>query len=449
MFPLHWYVVVLVFAVTFFLILSFYQIEGQFENDVSRYMDIQKEALQETRDRIAPHSVRKFDRPTNWIAAKPEERKTTSAKQSPSRLPSIHTQPDHTSTPQPFPVPKVHQPYWNLTCPLELSMFSGIHMGEENFAHRAWAAREIAERAVAYFGTKDWASLENRRILFIGDSLLRQAFISMACLAWEDVEDYAIPWFKNRQVRTRQPNTISSGPHSKFEEGRVLLKGNIELIYHHGIGGLLELGEEYHTHETETWIKACYLGKPFTALAPKYLDWSAMGMSDPHVADPRLSINSETVQRERLKFDSNDIVLINASVHGSRGFNLKNILDLMECKKTHHVDQQPSLNQHWPHFYYVATGPSHFPTKTGAFEKNLLGAKEDFGCIKTSTHRDPQTEEMSKLKDYLPLIGTDTLQLQMESGHLHVGGRDCLHWMQPGIPDLIAADVLRFVSARL
>jgi hypothetical protein len=32
---------------------------------------------------------------------------------------------------------------------------------------------------------------------------------------------------------------------------------------------------------------------------------------------------------------------------------------------------------------------------------------------------------------------------------MHVGGKDCLHWMQPGIPDLLAVDVLRYTTGRL
>jgi hypothetical protein len=346
-----------------------------------------------------------------------------------------------------FPLPQVYQPYWNLACPLEMSMFSGSHMGTEDYVNRAWAAREIAEKAVTYFAVKDWSDLENRKIVFVGDSLLRQVFISMACLAWDRVEDYAIPWFQNRQVRTHQPNTIGKGPHSKFEEGRVLLRGNTELIYHHGIGGLLELGEEYHTEETETWIKACFLGKPFTGLAPKYIDWQTVVDSDN--GDPRLRMTTDNVQRERLSFGSKDVVLINASVHGGRSFNLQNIQDLMECKKTRGVDQNPQLKQKWPNFYYIITGPSHFPTKTGAFDKRLLETEEDFQCIQQSTYKDQQVEEETKLKDYVPFIGSDILSLQMQSGHLHVGGKDCLHWMQPGIPDLLATAVLSYITARL
>jgi hypothetical protein len=358
-----------------------------------------------------------------------------------------------TTKSKPYPITPINQPYWNLTCPLELSMFSGIHMNEDEYVHRAWASRDVAERAVAYFGIKDFHELHNRRIIFIGDSLMRQVFISIGCLLWNSVTDYTIPWFHRRQVRTQQPNTISNGPHSKFEEGRILLQGNIELIYHHGIGGLLELGEEYQTHENETWIKACYLQQPFTGLAPKYLDWESINTRSDNqdgkspMIDPRTKVSSTNVKRERLTFGSQDVVLINASVHGTRSFNLQNIVDLFRCKQTQKVNKEL-----WPHFYYIGTGPSHFPTKTGAFDKRLLDATENFKCIDKATFEDPQVEETTVLKDLkndLPLVGTDILPLQMESGYLHVGGKDCLHWMQPGMPDLLAADVLRYVTARL
>jgi hypothetical protein len=381
------------------------------------------------------------------------------------------------TTTKPPPVPTFDQPYWNLTCPLELSMFSGAHIGG-NRVHAAWASREIAERAVVYFATKnDWSALEGRRIFFVGDSLMRQTFISMACLAWHRVEDYVIPWFHRRAVRDGQPNSIGSGPHSKFEEGRVLLRGGTELIYHHGIGGLLELGEENnrqsssHEEDQDSWIKACFLKKSFTAMVPKYVDWSHANSSPSSASstdgtkDARASVTSTNVRRERLALNSKDIVLINASVHGTRSFNLKNIVDLFDCHKrntrkdtevrnnndrTGGRRQQQDLLMRWPHFLYMVTGARHFPTPTGAFEKRLLTVEEDFECIAESTDREWQEEETTVLGEYLTLfVGAEMLPLQYKSGNMHVGGKDCLHWMQPGIPDLLAVDLLQHTTTTL
>jgi hypothetical protein len=316
--------------------------------------------------------------------------------------------------------------YWNLSCPLELSMFSGAHMGGD-FHARAEKARAIAAEALERFGDIDWKLLENRRIFFVGDSLLRQVFISMACLSWDRVSNYAIPWFEKRGVRMRQPNTIGSGSHSKFEEGRVLLEGNIELVYHHGIGGLLELGDEYESHDPNTWIKSCFLRKPFTTMTPKF----------PRNHEQQLKISTENVEREQLTLKDSDIVLINASVHAGRSFNLHNIVDLFNCKS-----MMTYPGSFWPRMLYIATGPSHFPTETGAFDKELLDMDEDYNCIMKSSFHGYQDDEIKSLDGVLPIVGRDILPFEYESGDLHVGGKDCLHWLQPGIPDLVSQHVM-------
>jgi hypothetical protein len=43
----------------------------------------------------------------------------------------------------------------------------------------------------------------------------------------------------------------------------VVLKGGTEFIFHHGIGGLLTLGQDYRSHDTNMWLEACMRGKPF------------------------------------------------------------------------------------------------------------------------------------------------------------------------------------------
>jgi hypothetical protein len=465
LFPLQWYLACIFLLATTFLILSLRHIDSRVENDIFRYLKDRQSTKTQQNDNVAPPSLQqeqaKWGKDTLLRIKTHADDLESSSSFMPSDYRNDYDNDDRgpinslwsslsssqSSTTNVFPLPKVYQPYWNLTCPLELSMFSGIRMEKEDFVHRAREAREIAEQAVAYFALKEWSDMDNRKIVFVGDSLLRQVFISMACLAWDRVQDYSIPWFQNRQVRTHHPNAIGKGPHSKFEEGRVLLQGNLELVYHHGIGGLLELGEEYHTEETDTWIKACFLGKPLTGLAPQYVDWSHV--DDSMMDDPRQCMNTDNVIRERITFGSRDIVLINASVHGGRRFNLQNIQDLLACKQTRGVDKNSKLNHLWPQFYYIVTGPSHFPTKTGAFDKRLLETKDEFNCIQQSTYNDLQIEETTKLKDFLPFVGLDILPLQMDSGHLHIGGKDCLHWIQPGIPDLLAADVLRSITAGL
>jgi hypothetical protein len=306
-------------------------------------------------------------------------------------------------------------PYWNLSCPLEMSSFSATHMGKD-YQARAWEARTLALPAVLQI---QQLTRLNSRIFFVGDSLLRQVFISMACL--NPIQYYAVPWYEKRPVRTRLPNTIRRGPHSKFDEARVWSHNNIELIYHHGMGGLLEL-EQYESHDPGLWIQQCLLGQPFTTTALTK------------------QVQSETnIQRETIRLRPTDIVLLNGSVHGERDFNLQNIVDLQQCM------QQSKVKHLWPRFVYMVTPPEHFPTPSGKFEPALLNLTKDYKCRQEAVSNDRFQDEASRLHEYMPLVGKPVLDLQLSRGDLHVGGRDCLHWLMPGMPDLMAASLVDFM----
>jgi hypothetical protein len=199
-------------------------------------------------------------------------------------------------------------------------------------------------------------------------------------------------------------------------------------------GGLLKLGSEYQLHDPDMWIQSCYTKKLFTTMAPAF----------PDTDQEKLKQSTLNVKRERLVLKPSDIVLINASVHSSRSFNLRNIVDLLKCKT---VMKHPEGS--WPTMLYIMTGPSHFPTETGAFEKELLDIDDQYQCRINSTFHGYQDDEVSHVKDYLPILGKGVLQLEYDSGNLHVGGKDCLHWLQPGIPDLVAAEISTTISSML
>jgi hypothetical protein len=207
------------------------------------------------------------------------------------------------------------------------------------------------------------------------------------------------------------------------------MRGNTELIFHHGIGGLLELGEEYKSHTPDSWSKACYTKQPFTAMVPTFPESKGVLLSE---------VNTT---RERLVLTPRDVVLLNGSVHGLRKFNLRNIADLLDCKKIMKYKENT-----WPTLAYMMTGTQHFPTNTGMFQSSLLERNDDYGCRQNSEEHGDQDEELSMLKDRLPILGQEIIELEYEAGDLHVGGRDCLHWLQPGIPDLLAMDVVNFIA---
>ena len=349
-----------------------------------------------------------------------------------------------------------HPLYWNLSCPAELTMFSGAHMGGE-YLDRALEAEQLSVQALSgyfqdsyfHFNTTRTLSNENvnvspRKLFFIGDSLLRQVFISFVCIHWDQVEDYTIPWFtRSRGVRAKHPNTLTEGPHSKFEEARVRFRNSgFEVFFHHGTGKVVKLGPEYQSHEEYSWMESCYRRKPFQTVVPKLLGGGRGARSNNRRSSPQDEITIGNVARETITLSNKDVVIFNGSVHGERLVNLQVIQDLMGCQAM--VKYPP---QHWPTMAYMMTGASHFPTESGAFEEELLDAEEDFACAPTSQFHGYQDDEMRILKETLPMIGQDILdKYEYSNGHLHVGGRDCLHWLQPGIPDLLAAKVVLYLK---
>jgi hypothetical protein len=480
-------VVAAVLLLCCFLILSLHMVGDSVQNDLSRYMTTKRQQTEHTIDHQQPQNVEQQEIEVFTDPIRPMT--TTRRRSKPKSQPIAVSKNNHNerhmiTSPE---VPHFYSPYWNLTCPLELSMFSGVHMdsssssssssgghnnGEDyEYLHRAWAAREVSEKAVTFFTMLKWNGVANRRIYFIGDSIMRQVFISVGCLAWNDmVVDYAIPWFdKDRAVKMNHPNTIGAGkPHSKFEEGRIRLRNNIELIYHHGIGRLLDLGNDYQSHESpeEGWVKACYTNQPLTALVPKLPDWSSPKFTTANqkndVAssiglDPRSKLTTSNVERERLQLSSDDIVVLNAGVHSTRTENFQNINDLFRCKKQmldmankntkdfntngqqrvqgHSSIRSMKVDISWPHFHYLVTSPAHFPTANGAYDRNLWknlgngqggpvidGNIAKFTCKQVTNYTVSQIEEADFCDEHdIPLIGTDMLPLQRKSGDLHVG----------------------------
>jgi hypothetical protein len=312
--------------------------------------------------------------------------------------------------------------YWNLSCPLEMSTFSAAHIGGDEFVQRAHKAQNLSYAALRQLKqTAPWL-LRRRRIFFVGDSLLRQVFISLSCLYWNQVQHYAVPWFERRHGRMNHANTISHGPHSKFEEARVVLKGGTEFIFHHGIGGLLTLGQDYRSHDPNMWLESCMRGKPFTT----------------NVVDTDYSpiVSELNVPRTTMVLTTEDIVVINGSVHGDRGLNLNNVADLIQC-----MNRDPHKKKTmWPRLVYVTTGAEHFPTDSGQYEEELIG--KNFTCRQQTLFDYRQKEERELVGGLLPILGKDVFDLEREQGDLHVGGRDCLHWIMPGIPDLLAASLI-------
>ena len=101
-----------------------------------------------------------------------------------------------------------HEPtYWNLSCPLEWSKYSCVHQGAEAHALESRSLtfkpancelprllKDEYERVFPRQGP-------GRRIIFQGDSHMRQVFIAFSCLISAHVQSFAPEWHRVQPSR--------------------------------------------------------------------------------------------------------------------------------------------------------------------------------------------------------------------------------------------------------
>lgn len=320
--------------------------------------------------------------------------------------------------------------YWNLSCPFDQSMWSVSHM--INHSHpdapeavddpfddfnRAHAAREYSESynsvGIVAQAIKS-GFLQGKKIFLDGDSLTKQVFISIGCLAWSSnlVSEYSIVEvdFPERLVegyKKRLPYFTQRG-----ERGAHFRSANVTL--HDG-------GSVYYQQtgrsQIPAWLESCQRDEPSFLWQKTFLA------------------------------GKNDFVVLAGTLHiDVRNETQSYLIDFLDCVKTKKMD---GLLLGWPRFIYLRTLLQHFPTSDG-------------GWIAPSTHMDWNGTCVPHIKNFSPWREDDLLVAQgrvdyifpddngldlRRVGHLHVGHRDCTHWIQPGVPDVLAAELVTFASS--
>ena len=307
--------------------------------------------------------------------------------------------------------------YGDLRCPLEDDQFSSdafaLKTGTrtEAFLLRAKAAQRLsinsnAERRVTEVLRSK--SLDHRRIVFVGDYGMRQKFISLGCLIGSDsIEASVAPW--------RTDGAMYSG---KRIDSRVRLVGSGELIYSPMAGGLMNYDwrDDGNVFPLEagsvSWIDACRDGSDFIVNTFAYRGHG-----------------------QEISLEGDDVVFINAGTHSTRNHNQNNTAALLTC-----IDRarlQGKANPSWPNIHYVVTSIDH-----DALEKE----DKAFGMCKSHEHSNLHHHEDQQLYISHGGIVAGNVDLK-ELGNLHVvdGNGDCTNWLQPGVPDLLAADMAEMI----
>lgn len=286
-------------------------------------------------------------------------------------------------------------PYYNLSCPFEWSKYSCAYQG---YHHRADMASKLFFHPSGCQMPQFTQVMfpERQRVVFLGDSLLRQVFISLACHLTEHIEKVDIHW---PDCATEMwpcylfPKCIDCGIHSAFRGAVVHLGNGSQLVFH---------------------------------------DEAFDGELQPL---------------------SNDIIIAETGVHGNKPYTqaLYRIFGLGKMKKNNDVSIIWLVTP--PDAFKNAKGDGFYTTK----EKNTRKKHDPNPGVCEKTVLPVRSEgEWKALHDrhtFLKMLsGVIELEGLNEQGHVKIGGsinhvQDCQHYCMPGIPDSLAKAVFAMLLA--
>ena len=306
-----------------------------------------------------------------------------------------------------------HVPYYNLSCPFEWSKYSCIHQNPLSINAVLGNHYYTNMHKTDINSIINTTSLLNRRILLVGDSLMRQIFISIGCLSAASIAISKVDWMTDKGWPCHgTPNCISHGHHSGFNIGYIKWKNGGELFYQPLSGGLYyneplivhRFIKELHKHKT---IK---LG--------------------PDIAIP--------LSNSRLKMTKHDVLILNLGVH-DRMIDFENNVQRLAS-----MGEKLVLNHNTstPLFIYITTPTQHY-NDDGFFYGERISV-----CKENVTHNLRQDLELLHLHENVNVHRIIQYNDSL-NGNMHIGHGDCTHYCMPGLPDIIAEKIFHAVSLNI
>jgi hypothetical protein len=248
-------------------------------------------------------------------------------------------------------------------------------------------------------------SFKDRKISLVGDSHTRQLFISLGCLVHSAgyLKDTDLQWKHNRKRRGPGSGFIDilteteTALHSELASGAFYLKGGGQVSYQWS-GLLRGIQSQY--------LNPCRGGKPV------------------------------------FNMTSTDVLVLAGGTHMQKRNMLVNAY--AEVFKCIEENQAKGKLTTWPKVGYLITPHTHFMTETGDYNAE----KQSEICKSYSPNRALQEQDISALAPYRNssvsfLLGGSLDQSNL--GMLHPWHGDCAHALQPGVPDVYAADLAAFM----
>jgi len=318
-------------------------------------------------------------------------------------------------------------------CPFTYAKFSQYRMAHQgpfesepdreiNSLQRAELALNFSNGNLAYdrvVKSLESGGFDGRNIILDGDSLTRQFFISLGCLAWNAgyVEHYIL---NNISVLPPEENTITKSagydePISGYSSGQISLRGG-GMIYYYNKSSAKNIKSK-----TEEFVKAaCY---------PKKTEKKNSGI--------KLYVG----WNDKINMGKNDVyVVAGGGHHNTRPLYMELYKSAFQCIKD---AQDHGEFENWPHLFYQLSSESHFNTRTGHFSEGVISGRDPNSCRKSISRNYTRSEDKDALKTTVSFLG-NSINVQA-LGKLHVGHGDCLHWVQPGVPDVYAGELADFL----
>lgn len=309
---------------------------------------------------------------------------------------------------------------YDLSCPLALDAYIGVGNPEEatHYSIQSGAQSFVIQALKG-------KSLTDSKIIFIGDSNMRQVFSSFSCMArtagfWKDDNAYT-----------------ASNAHGIYYDARLKLKqGFGEIFYPPAAGKILDYGwkgkiggdEIGPIHGKEDWLESCRERVPFAVESYSY-----------DAANKRVNYSADDDRFETIILGEKDVLFFNAGLHPStRMDNMARLTELLDCMEDARAKKE---DPGWPQLFYVRSNQQHFPNPEGGVYDG--STPHSNVCLKTvdSSKNPYMKEDKTAFSGKLPMIG---FNLDLDGvGNLHIGknGHDCSHWTQPGVPDVYSKEI--------
>ena len=326
-------------------------------------------------------------------------------------------------------------------CPFTLTKFSQFELSHEgpymsdtdrmiNSEVRGKMAMDFSNNRRAYervVQALESGAFHGRKIVLDGDSLTRQLFISLGCLAWSAgyVDNYE---FKQEHVTEGKQNLILNNANIEASS-KMITRAFIHLK-----GG----GKIY------------YVANPIKEKIIAMTDTMVNNACDASTASSGSEERSRIPYRARYSFNMDeslhlrkrDVHVLAAGHHEERDLYISAYKRMFECMINR---RESGTLGNWPHIMYQLSSVESFWTETGMYGDELIKGADQMSCQINPTSAPHRDEERDALEGLVDFIG-DSVNLQ-HLGQFHVWHGDCLHWLQPGIPDIYAAELADYLLA--